>query len=705
MLVTSFVAQIRGIGIMKESELTDCLSLINEVCTEAKSADDTEVLAELLMQAVVLGLQEKHFKADIIGKLQEIINLLEGSEFLSPRSWLTLAKSLILMDDLTKAEKFKKASSKENKLIFLNQAHRILIAQMLTFGETIEFPLSDADYASPLQPLKNIYLPHIMLLAKIKLRIGHTLAKQVYSSSKKKDIGKWLPVLHVFDMALKVCRATAAEENEVEAEILFQKGRIERQMLMEEKSPIAHVESFFEAIQISLRNDQNPGLLRDSYLEVALVYFYLKKPRKKTSVTVKPSPRRLSSFKEPVATQVEMYSSLAWIAIRAAAQVSESVLAINLLIGKKSTRTDKVNNITLPNIPEFAAADLLSSYTDYLLDNYQVVFQTSVSFACQNEDVYDCIDGRKRNLSKVDITWILLIRYYIHLQRINNMSKLLASATPDSGISLPDDTIITSLYNSELILRQKEVHIFLKNFLQLYASSCIDGFPKELLQGLENTISLEKVLFESSDKVHQDSSLQSDLSGKLAGSTSYTDISSEMAVQALNKELCFQWYIPPLDKPPKDTEPMVLLLYAYNLKPLVISDIKVPTGNNLYVGTSWIPLRRVIQIHEKLSSLAQIAEISLPSVPEVASQENIYESIDIEDKPIDTDLENIILHCCSEIEALFSLDKDKKPLPLTEVPFDVSLPAIFSLERLFDLANGCIVSVGSLFNWVVSIIS
>lgn len=127
------------------------------------------------------------------------------------------------MDDLTKAEKFKKASSKENKLIFLNQAHRILIAQvgmfliatdlemyfsaifpssplppflprslllppsffpslpilttvclpqMLTFGETIEFPLSDADYASPLQPLKNIYLPHIMLLAKIKLRIG-----------------------------------------------------------------------------------------------------------------------------------------------------------------------------------------------------------------------------------------------------------------------------------------------------------------------------------------------------------------------------------------------------------------------------------------------------------------------------------------------------------------------------------------------------
>jgi hypothetical protein len=37
-------------------------------------------------------------------------------------------------------------------------------------------------------------------------------------------------------------------------------------------------------------------------------------------------------------------------------------------------------------------------------------------------------------------------------------------------------------------------------------------------------------------------------------------MSSELAIQALNKELCFQWYIPPLDKPLKEalpTEPMV----------------------------------------------------------------------------------------------------------------------------------------------------
>jgi hypothetical protein len=47
------------------------------------------------------------------------------------------------------------------------------------------------------------------------------------------------------------------------------------------------------------------------------------------------------------------------------------VLAINLLIGKKSTRTDEVNQAALPNIPEFATVDLLSSYTDYLLGRLQ----------------------------------------------------------------------------------------------------------------------------------------------------------------------------------------------------------------------------------------------------------------------------------------------------------------------------------------------
>uniref|UniRef100_A0A286XXS5 Cilia and flagella associated protein 54 n=1 Tax=Cavia porcellus TaxID=10141 RepID=A0A286XXS5_CAVPO len=704
-LVTAFGAQIRGIGIVKENDMTDCLSLIKEVCAEATSADDTEMQAEFLMQAVILGLQEKHLKADIITNLQDIIHLLEGDEFISPRSWLTLARSLVLLDDLTKAEKFKQQPpfSKREILKFLTQAHNILIEQMLTFGETIEFPSSNTEYANPLQPLKNVWLPHVMLLAKIKMRIGHTLAKQAHWSSKRKDSAKWVPALHLFETALRLCKTAAVEECEVEAEILFQKGKIERQIVMEEKSPSMKFESLCEAIQLSLKNDQNSGLIRDSYLEMALFCLHGMIVKRRVSQMPPPLPvRRTSSVREPVINRFEMYNCMAWIAIRAAAQVSEAVLAVNLLIGKKDARTDRINQTVLPNVPEFAIVDLLSSYTDYLLDNYQVSFQTCYTFLCQNDDTPDGADATQNPPPTVDITWVLLLRYYIHLQRINNFSKLLASATPGSGISLPDDSLFTSLYNTELIVRQKEMHVFLKKFLLLYSSSCIGEFPRELLQGLETMADSEKVLNELSPKLNRDSSLQSVSSLRTFAYLSVADrMSTEMTMQVLDKELCFQWYMPPLDRPPEETEPMVLLLYAYSMKPTKATDIRNSTSNNVCVGSLWLPLKRVISIHEKLSNLAQIAEISLPSIPEIASCEDIRDREEV-GVTVDTDMELMIVECCSEIRALFT--RDKEPAQLTEVPFDISLPSIFNLERLFDLANGCVVSGGSLYNWMVSII-
>lgn len=706
-LVTAFVAQIRGVGIVKENDITDYVSFINEACVEAKQSDDKELQAEFLMQTVIIGLQEKHLKADIVRNLQDIIQLLEGNEFISPRSSLTLVRSILLLDDLTKAEKFREyPSAKTEKLNLLNQCHNILIEQMLAFGETIEFPVSRTDYASPLQPLKNIYLPHIMLLAKTKMRIGHTLAKQVYYSSKKKNITKWSPALHLFDIALKLCKLTATEEYEVEAEILFRKGRIERQLLMEGNSSNIKLDSLFEAIQLSLKNDQNSGLIRDSYLEMAILFLHLRKSKSKfpsLPLITTSSTRRHSSLKEEVVHDLEMYSSLSWIAIRAAAQVSEAILAINLLIGKKYTKTDKVSEEALPNIPEFATMDLLSSYTDYFQENNQVVFQSGCSFSFHCDDPFDTTDATKKIETKVDITWILLLRYYIHLQRINSLSKLLASLKPASGISLPDDMLFTSLFNSGMILRQKEMHFFLKKFLQPYSFSCIDEFPKELLQGPGRISFTDKTLFESVSKVCHEPSMHSLISVRLFGIPSNeTEVSSEKATQALNKELCFQWYIPPLEGPSKETEPMVLLLYAYNTQPLKISDIKHTAYKDIYIGSFWLPLSRVIALHERLSNLAQIAEISLRTNPEITLNENPGEADEMS-KTIDQELEDMIIHCCSEIKSLFLTDRELTPL--SEVPFDVLLPCILSLEKLFDLANGCTVSEESLFNWMVSIIS
>lgn len=69
---------------------------------------------------------------------------------------------------------------------------------------------------------------------------------------------------------------------------------------------------------------------------------------------------------------------------------------------------------------------VLQTFFFFLLsDNYQVVFPTGYTLSYQGEDMDDDTDSTKKTQTKVDITWILLLRYYIHLQRINNMSKLL----------------------------------------------------------------------------------------------------------------------------------------------------------------------------------------------------------------------------------------------------------------------------------------
>lgn len=60
----------------------------------------------------------------------------------------------------------------------------------------------------------------------LSLSVGHTMAKQVHYNSKKKDSSKWLPALQLFEIALKLCKISATDEHEVEAEILFQKGKM-----------------------------------------------------------------------------------------------------------------------------------------------------------------------------------------------------------------------------------------------------------------------------------------------------------------------------------------------------------------------------------------------------------------------------------------------------------------------------------------------
>nr|XP_032644430.1 cilia- and flagella-associated protein 54 isoform X6 [Chelonoidis abingdonii] len=734
-LVTALTAQIRGIGDMKENDMTDCSSLINEVIIEAEAFSDIETQAEVMVQAVILDLQERRPVTGIKLLLQDIINLFQEKPFISPVASLTLVKCLLLLADILTTqtdEDTEHHSSAIERLNLLILAHKFTIKQIFTLGEPIEQCTEDPALTSPLVPLKNNYLPAINLLAKVKMRIAHALAQEVASSSKRENPLEWLPALSHLETALDLCRTSATRELDLEAEILFQKGKVERQIIEagNNKSPRA-AETLLEAIKVSQRNDQNFGLIRKSYLEIALLYLHLATYKEEASQTVKieasktkTTPKEHLASTERIPNITEVYRAQAWIAVRAATQVSEAMLASQLLIGKKGVKGHQVKAITEQNIPEFASMDLLASYKDFLSDGYEVRYKNLMASSIKNEEIIQSekdqirSEGTECNISKdiqrkQTITWVQLIRYHNYLIR-HNLSPLFAVSKSTSGSFSMEDALFTSVFDTGVVLRLAEMHFFLKKHLYIYSTCCLEDFPKQL-QFLEKPgASLAAVPVKMSLEIlgapHKMSTV------RIASAVSFctdTDVQLDnKATIAPNKELCIQWYIPSLEKSTKDMETMVLLLYAYNTKYVKIVSIKTFNSANVFSGHLWIPLTRIISLHEKLSNVKQQIEILVQSSTSFPLQEQserqrrvpaTKSKINLAKVQLDEKIEEMLKQCLSEVKALLCVVPDLSS-PLTEVPFDVTLQSIQNLEKMFDPANGCVIAGGSLFSWVISLL-
>ncbi|KFP67075.1 Putative uncharacterized protein C12orf63, partial [Cariama cristata] len=375
MLVTALVTQIRGVSFMEENDVAERSSVIKEVILEAEAFGDTETQAEMMVQAAILDLQEKHPVAGIKLLLQNIISLLQEDTFISPPASLTLVKSMLLLADiltLQTVEDTEHCSSAGEPLNLLILAHELTIKAIFVCGEPIERQIEDSTLTCLVLPTKNIYLPHINLLAQVKMRIGRTLAEKAACTSARGDPLQWLCALKHLESALKLCRASATKKLDMEAELLFQIGKVERQITEagHNKSSRA-VETLLEAIELSQQHDQNFALIRRSYLEIALLYLHFATNNEDVSQTDKmmPSKSNISSGERSSpekALKSEGYKVQAWMAIRAATQVSESVLASQLLVGMKSVKEHSMKDAVQQKIPEFASMDLLASYRDFL---------------------------------------------------------------------------------------------------------------------------------------------------------------------------------------------------------------------------------------------------------------------------------------------------------------------------------------------------
>ncbi|XP_062838899.1 cilia- and flagella-associated protein 54 isoform X2 [Anolis carolinensis] len=721
-LVTAITAQVRGIESMKENEMMECSCLISEVQMEAQAFNDVETLADITMQAVMLGLQEKQSVADIKLSLQNINRLLKNKALISPAASLTVVQSMLLLADIMRTQgegDSEHHTSKTEQLNLLILAHTIVIKQLYLLGQSIEQHTEDPTLNTIKESLNNIYLPHITLLAKVKMRIGHTLVLELCCTPKPCEL-RWLKALRHMETALNLSKISVRKDPELEAELLFRKGKIERQIdsIGGNKAAFA-IEDLLNSIKASLKSYQNYGLIRRAYMEIALQYFFLitNKEESPTSTTRKgatfkpkpPSRHRVSSDGIPA---TEMYRVQAWIAIRAAAQVSEAILASQQLTGKKAVKLYHVRYRVLQSMPEFALLDLSSSYKDFL-SGYEVKYKVPILPSTQEKAENDGAESVSSDESqeKMKIPWVHVIRYNTYLKRLLNMSPLAAVPKQSEGLFAKEDVLFTSVFDTTIFLRLAELHAFLKAYLPVYLDCCLQDPPTQVY-GFEKPCYSVTVLEEPAQDSFESS--QRIALGRMSSdtiSTSEMDLRIDnKATSAPIKELCVQWYLPSLEKSSKDGETMVLFIFAYNKKQVKVTNIKFFNSINVYCGYLWIPLDRVIAVREKLSDLKQQIEFLIqsemipPSVTEIPKHiPSAGSKINTAKVSLDEKTKEMVKECISEIEALLTGDSDQSPL-LTEIPFDITLQAIKSLRKLFDPSSGCVTIAGNVFNWIVSLL-
>ncbi|XP_048796850.1 cilia- and flagella-associated protein 54 isoform X6 [Lagopus muta] len=731
MLVTALATQLPGVGDKEENYVAERKSIIKEVILEAEAFGDIETQAEMMVQAAILDLQEGCPTADIELLLQNIISLLQEDKFISPPASLTLVKSMLLMTDvlaLQTVENMENCSSAVEPLNLLNLAHEITLKEIFFCGEYIEQQIEDSTMTCLVLPAKNIYLPYINLLAQVKMRIGNTLAERVACTPEREDPLQWLCALKHLETALKLCRASATKALDMEAQLLFQIGKVECQITKagSNKSYRA-VETLLEAIKLSQEHDQNFELIRRSYLEIALLYLHfatnnenLSQRDKMVASKSEISAGELSSSPGE-ALKSEGCKVRGWIAVRAARQVSEAVVASQLLTGMESIKENNVKDTVQQKIPEFASMDLLASYRDYLSDGYNVVCGSHTASSTEDKQIIkeqnqnegmECLDTSSSQKKEI-ITWVHLIRYHSYIKGLCH-ANLFAAHKSGLGSLSERDGRLNSLFDSRIVLRVAEMHSFLKKHLFEYSVCCLESFPEQL-QDLE--VSHGSPPDSSKASLENSGILCVEIASPVSAITEADGQTESRATNASNKEIIIQWYIPPLAKPTNDTETKILLLYAYNTEPVKISNVKFFSSVSVFSGQLWIPLARIISLREKLSNLKHQVEMLMQSLGNSSAAEPtgfLEQNETLKTSPsektemniarvhLDEKTEEMAIRCLSEVKALLSA-VPVMTLPLTEIPFDITLQSIASLEDMFDLANGCTITEESLFSWIISL--
>ncbi|KAK3608116.1 hypothetical protein CHS0354_004771 [Potamilus streckersoni] len=545
-LVKSLMMETRGMGEVKGSdnkvlqELADCRQYCAEGLGEAEACGHVEMQAEFLFQGACLNIIEGKSLQHTVSLLQDAIKLLLKVPKLSIPGEQMLASAIILCTDLEAIWR------EEDNMIFTEktidqylQAQTIILKQMQDLGETIEhyYPENHKlPFSAPVSPMKNIYLPHCQRLAQIKLRVGHAMsrsaAKYIRTGSDHLPLTLWSEVLGVLTTALEISQASVMREVALEAEILLNMGKVQRMLVYLGKYQARNAaDTLLRAIKTSHASDHNLGLMRQAYLEIALVYLYssgmavMKEgmaieiiqdsgDESATVVTAskdfkkkyKTKKERIKAKSKEDLNEQDRERRAAFLAIRCAAAVANSQRKRHLLTGDVSVTTQKLTEKAQEEIPEFLALDLVNPY---VLGKKKKVYKNEIeeelapmmeAQEIKHVEKYDEQIQRCKETA-MDLSWIHFLGYQSILQRLCSTSTISASSAksvehknkqigdlgPDfdlgfishaqCDIFLNHDVVKSMLFSSIWLLRLQKMHVYLAKNLQAYGAECVAVYP------------------------------------------------------------------------------------------------------------------------------------------------------------------------------------------------------------------------------------
>ncbi|XP_036433426.1 cilia- and flagella-associated protein 54 [Colossoma macropomum] len=683
-VVQSLTAHVPGTAIYPGVDSSvEAARLLKEGLAEAEAWGDPDTQALLLLQGAKMNTHCGRSPEESTSVLQEAVSLLSGRSALSLRSGLALAKATLLLSDLR--------GSGSQPLYLLTQ--KLLQQQLCTLGEHVVLKAGGGLELCSTKSLKNIYHPQLPLLARTAMHLGHSLAAQTMmrSSEEGKDHSQpWLAAQKVLQSALIISQASAYRDHQLEADILYCKGMVERNLMS--LSAFQHqavVETFLESITITLSHNHKLQLIHRCYMEMALIYL---QQWQKNAALAKPvpPPAPTKSDNKPQAwkramttlnknlTVGESQVLLFWVCLRAATKTMEAITSCSQLCGFTGFIGDQLPLTSLRALPEFAANDLLhpcGGMEDPL--------------RCRPGSGPD-MDSELSSRKDAHLTWVHLSRYYTHLLNLRHISTRTVAEKCVEGLT-------SAAGDPSLCLKLAQLHNFFSCHLEAYREQCVVPDPPATLILDPHVIQLSHTVKMS---VCQPKQPVSDL---------YPWATVDL------QQLCIQWYRPTLELSGL-TPNTIVLVFALNKAPLSAMRPNRVAIAELVAGQRLIPTDRLKALHEQLISVSVEAKFDSTasaspapsSTPPVSSKQESQRSSKSSNK-LDTStsqqqmlLEKTML-ICTEIRNL--LRPDLKSHSVTEVPFEPSVQTLCDLERCFNPATGATLMDKALSDWLFSLLN